>query len=380
MKLVIIGPVYPYRGGIAHHTTMIVRALQRAHHEVHVVSFRRQYPRWLYPGRSDRDPSQDPLLVEAQYLLDPLMPWTWWRSARRVTDLEPELMVVQWWTTFWGPAFAVLSLLTRRAGTHVLFLVHNVLPHEAWPWDRWLAWLALRQGSSFVVQSKGEERRLLSILPSASVAICPHPVYGMFGDRRLPSSEARKRLALSQDLPVLLFFGIVRPYKGLRDLMQAVAHLRDWGKPVHLLVAGELWEDEEAYRRQISRLSLSELVTMENRYIPNEEVALFFSAADVFVAPYTGGTQSGAMELAIGFGLPIVATENIGAEVAAANVGCLGIVPANDPQALAHGIESMLASPQNPPEAQPMGHQSMMNDWHRLVNAIEGLYRRPQPP
>lgn len=358
---------------------MIVRALQRAHHEVHVISFKRQYPRWLYPGRSDRDPSQDPLLVEAQYLLDPLMPWTWWRSASRVAGLEPDVMVVQWWTTFWAPALAVLALLTRRTGTHVLFLVHNVLPHEAWPWDRWLAWLALRQGSSFVVQSKGEERRLLSIFPNASVAICPHPVYGMFGDRRLPSSEARKRLALSQDLPVLLFFGIVRPYKGLRDLIQAVAHLRDWGKPVHLLVAGEVWEDEAAYRQQISRLNLSELVRLEDRYIPNEEVALFFSAADVFVAPYTGGTQSGAMELAIGFGLPIVATENIGAEVAAANVGRLGIVPANDPQALAHEIKSMLASPRTPPGAQPMGHQSIMNDWHRLVSAIEGLYRGQQP-
>ena len=109
MKFVLVGPVYPYRGGIAHYTTMLAQTLAKRGSQFHVVSFRRQYPRWLYPGKSDRDPSQEPLRVNAEYLLDPLYPWTWWQTARRIAEWKPDVVIFQWWTTFWAPAFAALA-------------------------------------------------------------------------------------------------------------------------------------------------------------------------------------------------------------------------------------------------------------------------------
>jgi len=354
---------------------MIARSLERAHHQVHVISFKRQYPQWLYPGRSDRDPSREPLRVEAQYLLDPLRPWTWWRTARFANGLKPDLAVLQWWTTFWAPSFAVLAYLLRRSGVPVLFLVHNVFPHEKHRWDPLLARLALRQASSHVVQSRKEEARLRSIVPDASAVICPHPAYGMFTSQRVSNLEARKRLALPKDLGVLLFFGIVRPYKGVKDLVQAVALLRDWGKSVYLVVAGEMWEDKASYEQMIEHLNLSELVRLEDRYIPNEEVALFFSAADLFVAPYTGGTQSGVMQIAIAFGLPVVATDIIAAEVTTPIGGYLGRVPPHAPEALAREIQSALEDPTVRQIPLADGSQSALDDWQRLIAILEGAKR-----
>ncbi|TLM99460.1 hypothetical protein FDZ73_21815 [bacterium] len=143
MKIVLVGPVYPYRGGIAHYTTMLAKTLQDAGHDVKVISFKRQYPKWLYPGQSDRDPSGEPLTVPASYPLDPLYPWTWTRTVSSICRDKPDMVLFQWWTTFWAPAFAVVAAMLKRRRIRVGFLIHNVIPHEARPWDKILAKMAL---------------------------------------------------------------------------------------------------------------------------------------------------------------------------------------------------------------------------------------------
>ena len=370
MKFVLVGPVYPYRGGIAHYTTMLARTLAKRCSQLHVVSFRRQYPRWLYPGKSDRDPSQKPLRVNAEYLLDPLYPWTWWQTACRIAKWKPDVVIIQWWTTFWAPAFAALAFLLRRRGVKVLFVIHNVMPHEQRPWDRWLAHLALRQGHHFLVQTAREKERLLSLLPQAQTITSPHPVYDMFAGQRIPTIEAKQRLGLPADAPVVLFFGIVRPYKGLRFVIEALAELRARGKMMRLLVAGEFWEDVMAYTRMIEQLGLSAQVKIDNRYIPNEEIGLYFSAADVFVAPYVGGTQSGAVKMALGFGLPVVISQSLSsAELADETAHRLYWVDPTDVVALAEAIERSLR--EKTPALGPVTLSSGSDEWEELVTAIE---------
>jgi glycosyltransferase involved in cell wall biosynthesis len=379
MKIAIVGPVYPYRGGIAHYTTMLWRALQEQGHQATVYSFKRQYPTWLYPGASDKDPSPQPWRAAAEYILDPLYPWTWMQATRHINTYQPDKVVFQWWTTFWAPAYIYIGKYINR--TQKVFLVHNVLPHERRPWDIGLARMAFGQADTFIVQTQVEQERLLALVPDAQVAICPHPIYRMFSPNKISKKEARRRYNLPQDRPILLFFGIVRPYKGLNYLLEAMRLLREddllaaGGTPAanrrlpYLVIAGEFWDDPAAYQLQIEQAGLDEYVRVENHYLPNDEVEILFSAADMLVAPYTGGTQSGAVSMALGFGLPVILTETIAVGIAQENQQYTHIVPPKDAPALAASIRSLLARP----EAFYEDRQPAQDDWVRLVRTILGL-------
>lgn len=372
MRITLVGPVFPFRGGIAHFTVMLARSLTEAGHILQLISFRRQYPQWLYPGQSDRDPSHAPIDFPAEYVLDPIDLLTWKKTTRQVSEFHPDLVVVSWWITFWAPAFAALANDLQRKGLPIVFLIHNVIPHEARFWDQWLTQSTLNHGNYFIVMTTQQEKRLLEIIPEAKTWLCPHPVYDMFASQPLSKSSARQRLGISQEEKVVLFFGIVRPYKGLRDLLTAISLLKEQGKSFFLVVAGEFWQDISKYQQQIQHLSLENQVRLENRYIPNEEVGIFFSAADVFVAPYTGGTQSGAVKIAMSFHLPLVVTETIAENISAQEANGLCIVPPGDPYALAKGIQSLLAEPAKPVTI----HSPAETGWKMFISAIESMHNQ----
>lgn len=380
MRISLVGPVYPYRGGIAHYTGLLALALAQ-HHTVEVVSFKRQYPAFLYPGQSDRDPSGRPLQVPARYLLDPLYPWTWAQAVRQITRQQPEIAVVQWWTTFWAPGLAAVAGGLRRKGIPVVFVIHNVLPHEQRPWDRGLARLALRRGSAYIAQNRREAGRLGDLLPEVAgedkrpgtkpVHVCPLPMYDFFAAGRTTRAAARAQLGLAPDEPALLFFGIVRPYKGLDYLIDALAvpPLREL-KPT-LLVAGEIWQDKADLEKKIAGLGLQGQVRLEDRYLPDEEVGVYFSAADAFVAPYVAGTQSAAIQAARAFGLPVVASHGIAQD--AAGGADLWRAEPTDPADLARAVAAALQSGPSQaaiPSAPPQG------EWDDLVRVIEELAGR----
>jgi glycosyltransferase involved in cell wall biosynthesis len=369
MLLTVVGPVYPFRGGIAHHTTMLVKALSERNHQVMLVSFRRQYPSRLYPGRTDRDPSLEPLRVDAEYILDPIYPWTWLRSAERITLFNPRAVVIPWWTTFWAPAYWCLGLILRNREIPIIFLVHNVIPHEARWWDAWVTRQVFRFGKAFLVQNNRERERLLGLIPEALIGVSPHPIYPAFNQARLTKQEARSKLGLPPDNPLLLFFGIVRPYKGLDQLIEAAALLIQRKVNINLLVAGEFWEKKSAYLDQIQRLSLSSRVSIHDKYIPNEEVGIYFSAADLFIAPYIGGTQSGAVKLALGFGLPAIISDRVTDEILI-NDSRVRIVPTGDPQKLADAIEDSLNNKLSQPDKPSTKPQQ---SWHDFVEEIENI-------
>lgn len=363
--MVLVGPVHPYRGGIAHYTAMLARALAEGN-ETLVVSFRRQYPGWLYPGKSDRDPSAEPLRTDAEYPLDPFLPWTWLRTARRIGRFEPDLVVMQWWTTFWAPAFWALAGLLRRQGERLTFVVHNVLPHENRAWDRWTARAVLGQATALVVQSQREKERLLAILPDRETVMAPMPPFHDLASRPLERAEARRRLGIGEDERAALFFGVVRPYKGLVHLLDAVAMLRNQGLPVRLMVAGQVWGGRAEYDRQIARLGLGGLVTMDDRYIPNEELPALFGAADVFAAPYLDATQSAALQTAVAYRLPIVATDVVASALDPQDDRCR-VVPAGDAAALAEGLHEALAAGRAAPAREP---RPSGDDWAQCATAI----------
>lgn len=371
----MIGPVWPYRGGIAHYTAYLARALRAAGRLAGVISFRRQYPAWLYPGETDKDPSRDPIKVDAEFLLDPLYPWTWSRTIRRIAALKPELVVIQWWTTFWGPAFAALASGLRRRGIPVVYLLHNVLPHEERPWDRMLALPALARAGGFIVQTRRERERLHRLLPQAAVFECPHPPYHPLEAGKADREQARRRLGLQEGEFTLLSFGFVRPYKGLPVLIDALGILRGKGKNPRLLQVGEFWEDKAGYLAQIERLGLAEQIRIEDRYIPDEEVGEWFAAADCLAAAYTAGTQSGIAGMAIGCGLPIIASRTVAEGIAPEHRALLAaVIPPGDSHALAQAIAAAMESP--PPRIEIPPVDSGWQNMATLIGQIAPQLRR----
>lgn len=375
MKITLIGPVYPYRGGIAHYTTRLYQTLEARGHDVQLISFKRLYPSWLYPGESDKDPSADTLNVEAaRYWLDTLNPLTWLKTWRHIQHHRPHVLVLQWWTPFLAPIWLTMGLINARfaspSANSVVFICHNVLPHEPRPWDIWLARQVLRHSKVIITQSEEEKNTLATLLPAHQCTVVPHPIYDMFFEKKISVQQAREILRLPLDIPVLLFFGIVRPYKGLDCLLQALPLIRKrWGR-VLVLVAGEFWEGKQRYLEMITTLGISEDVRIDDRYIPNEEVVHYFSSADVLVAPYRQVTGSGVVQMAKGFQVPVISTRisNLADLVEEGVNGYLA--PPENPAALADAIIYYLEHglSQAQPAAEPSNTQQ---DWDTLAAAVE---------
>ncbi len=346
MKITLIGPVYPYRGGIAHFTTLLAKKLIEAGHDLQVVSFKKQYPAWMYPGESDKDHSPGREKVAANYLLTPLNPLSWRKTARAIAAFQPEQVIVPWWVTFWGPAFRSVITRLKKNGFPVTLLIHNTMPHEARPLDRLLARRTLEQADRYIVMTEKEKGRLLDLLPGASnILVAPLPIFHAFKPTPLTRQDARQNLGLPPDQPVLLYFGFVRPYKGLAVLIDALKILSDRGSKAHLLIVGEFWEDKTRYLLQIQTLGLRQQVHIHDAYVPDDKIAPFFKAADLFVAPYIDGTQSAALKTALGFGLPAVVTDVITDGTVQRLPDRCRVVPAGDAGALAEGIREQLQNP-----------------------------------
>jgi glycosyltransferase involved in cell wall biosynthesis len=383
MRICVVGPTYPYRGGIAHYTTLLVKHLRERGHRTRLYSFARQYPRWLFPGSTDKDPSKAQLEVDCEYILDPLNPISWWRLLRGVSQDHPDLLVLQWWVPYWAPCLTVISgWIQRHTTIRIVYICHNVLPHDAGGvLDTWLARMALRRGNAFIVHSEQDYHHLFSLLPEANVIRTPLPTYVELADlsslARPASSVQRADLGIQEDQPILLFFGFVRPYKGIEFLIQSLPLVLK-KRNVHLLVVGESWAPPNFYEKYAHQIGVAHAVTFINQYIPNENLFAYFDLADVVVLPYVSATQSATIQLAFGFGKPVITTRVGGlAEVVQDGINGL-VVPPQDAQALARAIlrfyDEQLAEPLSKNARQTVQEFS----WQQLVSHLEHAGRRKE--
>jgi glycosyltransferase involved in cell wall biosynthesis len=378
MKIDLVGPSYPFRGGISHFTTLLFRALLDRGHETRFYSFRRQYPRLLFPGPTDRDENPSALREErAIPLLDALDPLSWLRVGRRVGRDRPDLVILPWWSAWWaGPFRTIARTARRRGGARVLFLCHNIEDHEKRTIGPTLARAALRNGDLFIVLSAAEKDKLARLVGEKPIAAARHPSYAALGGPPLARAEARALLGLPAEAKVLLFFGLVRPYKGLSVLLDALP-LLPRTMDVRLVVAGEIWGAAEDYRKKIDRLGIGGRVALLDRYVRNDEIPAFFSAADLLVLPYLSATASGALRLAQAYRLPAVASR-VGAladEIVEGRTGAL--VPPGDPGALAEAITRLLESGELGAMAAEIAAGDGDYSWDRLVETIEELALSP---
>jgi len=312
-KIVLIGPVYPYRGGIAHFTSNLAQTFRENGYDLTVISFSKQYPKWLYPGKDDKNFSIGRSVANAEYILSPLNPFDWLRTIRRIKDLKPDLVILQWWTTFWS--FSTHALLSdlKKANIPTKIIIHNAFPHEGKKVDKLLARYALGDATRFVVMNKQEEAKIGALVKGASIQLVPLPIYRPFDSEVISKSEARKTLGLAEDKKVGLFFGFVRPYKGLGVLLDAIKILKDENKldDYCFVIAGEFWHDKKQYMDAIKAYGIEDHIVVRDEYIPDDQAGTYFLAADFFIAPYTAGTQSGALKMAMAYSLPCVVSSGI---------------------------------------------------------------------
>lgn len=370
MKITLIGPAYPLRGGIAHSNTMLAEALS-SRHDTETITFKRQYPSILFPGKTQEETDARPHASAAPRLIDSVNPFNWITIGSLIRDKRPDLLITRFWLPFFGPCFGTIARRARSNGqTRVICVCDNILPHERRPFDIAFTRYAFRAVDGFIVQSGAVERDLNRFWKGAAYRNVPHPIYSQFG-KSIATGEARRVLGITASR-VLLFFGYIRRYKGLDILLEALSRVpRDMG--VHLLVAGEFYDDERTYRNQIQSLNLTDRVTIRSEYIPAEEVTNCFSASDVLVLPYRSATQSGIAQIAFNFNTPIIATDVGGlAEVVREDHTGL-IVPPEDPDALARAIVRFYESGRQTMYREHIKKEKLKYSWENMVAGIEEL-------
>ncbi len=340
MRIALVGPLAPWRGGLAQYLALLGEALaSRA--EVRAVTFTRQYPSFLFPGRSQLDPGAERPRFPVEPLLDSIGPLSWRRTAGHLERFAPGAVLLKWWMPFFGPAFASAVGPLRRRGTRVVLVCDNLLPHERRPLDRELTRWMLRNSDGYLVMSESVERDLAALKPGAPFRRVAHPLYAQFDRGRFTRESARAHLGLQPEAEVAVFFGYVRRYKGLDTLLQAWPLVRA-RRPARLLVAGDFYEDPAPYRA-LARAAGEGAVRLSEGYLPDAEVEALFKAADVVVLPYRSATQSGVTHAAYALGVPVITTD-VGGLAETVQPGRSGlVVPPGDPPALAEAIVRFFA-------------------------------------
>ena len=372
MRICLVGPAYPYRGGISHFTQMLAATMQAEGHEPHIVSFTRLYPSLLFPGRTQYEEKGPRVRVEGERVIDSINPVTWKRAGRAIERFKPDVIIVQWWHPFFAPAFR--GVIANAHCGRVVYLCHNVLPHESNWHDRMLVRWGLAKADAFLVQSKEDRTTLLSLHPGARVTVHPHPTYTQFAGGTLTRQDARQKLGVEGR--VLLFFGLIRPYKGVHTLLKAFARISE-KLDATLMIVGEFYENRAPYDAEISALGIGARVSVIDRYIPDEEVEVYFRAADLVVLPYRSATQSGITQTAFAFERPVVVTA-VGGLPDVVDDGVTGyVVPPDQPEALAAAIERFFAT--DAPQAMPAAIRAQADrfSWKGCVNALLALAGPP---
>lgn len=367
MKVVLVGPVYPYRGGIAHFTAALADALENQAVETTIISYRKLYPKFLYPGKDDKDLGEHSPDPKVKFIYSPFDFRDWQATWRLIKEISPDLVIFQWWVTAWSFAYQYIFRQLSKNGIRFKVIVHNALPHEPRWYDVFLSKRVFTLVPEVICLSEREANRLkIDLGFREKIEVSPHPIYKGFGSSTKTREQFISELGISETDKIVLFFGIVRPYKGLRGLIEAIGILRNKQIPVTLVVAGEFWMKEESFRSQINHLGIQDNVKIVNRYIPDSEVAQYFENSDLFVASYVSGTQSGALKLAMGYGLPAVITNVLEDEMVVQNKDKIKVVLPNNSKSLADGITQMLE------EVHTHNFDTLTNEtyWEQLAGVI----------
>jgi len=378
-RLALVGPVHPLRGGIAQHTAGIALEARRRGHDVRVFSYRRLYPKILFPGRTQLDPGAAPMGVPREVVsesIDSIAPRSWLETAREVAACRPNAVFLQRWHPFFAPPLALVARRARRDRIPIVWLVHNARPHEGagWPWGPLLT-LGFDPRDTCIVHAEGERATLAALGVDSPVRLLPMPTPSRVA--RIERAEARRRFGLADDVVVFLFVGHVRRYKGVDVLLEALARLPAEGRAWCAIIAGEWYVDREPAIERARLPPLAGRVRIDDRFLPEHDLSAYLSAADAVVLPYRAGTQSAVVPLAYAHGRPVVTTR-VGGIAEALREGETGLlVPPEDPAALAAALDRVRRG--HPFSAAAIAEAHARASFEPFLDLFEELRRSARP-
>ncbi len=372
LKIYFVAPAYPLRGGIAHFVAILHNHLKNRGHQSKIYSFTLQYPKFLFPGKTQEEESKEFIPVEAEPIFSSINPISWIATFLKIRKDKPDLVIFKYWMPFFAPGFGTICLLIRLfKTTKTLFLCDNIISHEQWPGEAFITRLVLRVVDYFIVQSASVKDDLIRLHPKANYKEVAHPLYDVFSSDAFSHTECRAFFHLQPEQPVILFFGFIKPYKGLMYLIRAIPQVLEHLPQARFLIAGEFYENRESYVREIEALQIGHAVQLYEDYIPNEQVGRFFTAADVVVLPYVSATQSGIVQIAYGFNKPIITTDVGGLPEVVIHEKTGFIVPPKDSKKLAEAIIRFFNEKRAEEFTCQIREERKKYSWEPMVAAVE---------
>ena len=340
MKIALLSCFYPYRGGISQFNTYLYEELGKQH-IVKAFNFTRQYPEILFPGKTQYvTPDDEAVPVESISLLDTANPFSYIKTFKAIRDWNPDVLIVRYWMSWFAPS---LGYITRRMKKHckVISILDNVIPHEPHFFDAPLTKYFLKGSTGCVTLCDAVSKDLLRLSPDKRYAVIQHPLYSHFG-QKLERAEAEKKLGLEAGKKNILFFGLIRTYKGLDILLEAFGRLSD---EYQLIIAGEPYGSFDKYQQIIDRLPNKDRIRMNLKYIKDSEVKDYFSAADLAVLPYRSATQSGISSVSYHFEVPMIVTDVGGLKETIGDRGTGLVAPEGTPECISSEILRFFSDP-----------------------------------
>ena len=369
-KIVMIGPVYPYKGGISHYTGAMVRNLKKDF-DVKTVSYKMQYPKIMF-RKEQKDYDNDVLKIDdAQFLINTANPFNIIGSAMKIRKMKPDFLIMQWWHPYFSPCYMLLSSVLRKIPK--LFVCHNVFPHERFPMDRFLTKRVLKKGAGFITHSKMDADDLKSIVSRPNYETTVLPTFNAFKIKDMSRDEARSTLRIPDDRKILLFFGFVREYKGLKHIINAMPEIVRHDSSIQLMIVGEFGGDKTDYMNLIEKSEVSSSITVVDGYIPDKEIEKYFAACDLVVLPYESATQSGIVQIAYSFEKPVIATEVGGLPEVVIDGKTGYIVPPKNPKALGEAVLRFFTDGKAAEFGDNVRAEAYRYSWDRMNEVVKRL-------
>lgn len=370
MKIAFLGTAYPFRGGLAAFNERLARAYQLQGDEVKIFTFTTQYPNFLFPGKSQFSDAAEPADLDIERCLSSINPISWLKTAKKINRYQADVVVTRFWLPFMGAALgSVLRLLNKNI--QVVCIVDNLIPHEKRIGDKQLTRYFLPPVDGFLCMSEAVREDFKYFSTKAPVVYSPHPIYD-YG-ALLPKSVALEKLELNPNKKWILFFGIIRDYKGLDWLIEAFAKTNYIENNYQLLIAGEFYTDDQPYRRMIQGLKLDDYIVLHDRFISDQDVGLYFNAVDLVVQPYKHATQSGVAQIAYHFEKPMIVTDVGGLGEIVPNEKA-GFVVQPNVEAIANGIDRYFNENREAEFTQGVQHEKSKYSWEIFISNLKKLY------
>ena len=319
MKILIIGPAHPLRGGgMSTFNERLARQFMQEGHETIIYTFSLQYPSFIFPGTSQYSTEPAPTDLNIKVCINSVNPLNWIKVGNQIKKENAAIIIVRYWLPLMGPCLGtILRIAKKNKHSKIVCIADNIAPHEKRFGDKSFTKYFIKPVDAFITLSEKVMQDLKMIEHTKPVAVVTHPLYDNFGEK-VSKEAARNKLGIANEASVILFFGFIRKYKGLDMLLDAIKIIKERNQITNpgfqhptLLIAGEFYGDRKPYDEQIEKLGIQNNLILHTHFIADSEVKYYLCAADVVVQPYRNATQSGVTPLAYHFEKPMIVT-NVG--------------------------------------------------------------------